>query len=335
MADQIRRITKDDFAKIALLFDNEKSERELRWLFADPESDQKCNGFVAVSNEDRVVGVIGFATSKYHIGKRAIRGVVPMSWRIAPGYKGFAGISLMKQAISQGEFSFVIGGTQEAQNLYPLFGFIPVQHRYKLFNIFNPMEFFNSLDAPFVSRFAKTLILMPACIKSISEKSIYQDIQLTEYTKNDPIPACHENIFEKKLSRNYINWIMNCPLVDSFAFKITKGKTVLGVCLLFVKHVKNIKRGRIVYLPYLGKDKKLWRSVISKILGFLKSQNCCAVSAIATNEDALNGMSTCLFRLAKSQTIFVKSGKDTLNDINLQNWHIQYTEGDKAYLGFS
>ena len=57
----------------------------------------------------------------YYQDKKEIQGVTPITWMIAPNYKGMAGIYLFKKAMEQGDIGVVLGGTEIAQTLYPLF----------------------------------------------------------------------------------------------------------------------------------------------------------------------------------------------------------------------
>ncbi len=91
-----------------------------------------------------------------------------------------------------------------------------------------------------------------------------------------------------------------------------KGTTKLGVCIFFISEISGIKRGRIVYIPFLGQDLKLWKTVLHKSFEFFKSKKCCCVSAFTTNKTAIDGLSTCMFKFIKSQKIFIETQEKNL-----------------------
>lgn len=99
MPETIRRLETADLENVSKLYDDRKSLEELKWLFHDFEKPDNYNGFVAVDENNRIIGVIGYCLSEYHQKNEKISGVVPMSWKLAADYKGFAGVQLFKKAI--------------------------------------------------------------------------------------------------------------------------------------------------------------------------------------------------------------------------------------------
>lgn len=334
MAEKIRVIQDDDFASVAKLFDNTKSVEELKWLFTNPENLSSYNAFVAIDNKDQIIGVIGYVVSYYIQDQLKIKGVFPMSWKIKSGYKGFAGVLLMKKALEMGDFAFTTGGTRTALTLFPIFKFKHINNGYKYYKVFNIWRFFRSTDEGLLSKSFKTLWLFPSIFKYIPKSSIYKDVNLIKYSKSDADiqEAFNDKGFHKQIDKNYIHWLQRCPIHECFTFVINKGDQPIGICVFYIRQAGSEKRGRIVYLSYLGVDKKLWNSVLYKIFAFFKRHKCNSISTLATTEDWIFGYSKGMSKFIKPRPIYIKDSKLALKEIDLQNWNIQYTEGDTAYL---
>ena len=67
-----------------------------------------------------------------------ISGVIPMSWKIADDYKGFAGIQLFKKVLSIGEFGMAIAGSETAKKLYPLFKYEFLSNSIEYYKLLHP-----------------------------------------------------------------------------------------------------------------------------------------------------------------------------------------------------
>ena len=338
MAEIIRRIEDNDFQKVSALYNNRKSVEELRWLFKDPDNSIVYNAFVAINNNNQIIGVIGYASSTYKQGIIEVVGVIFMSWIISPDYKGFAGVTLLKKVLEQGDFGIALGGTTTAKNLYPVFKYKHLSNIDVYYKILNFRYFTNSHKrSNLTKRLGINAFLLPSYFKNSSHKSLYKDLNLIPYNGNNFVEEKeYDNIFNKKITKNYIDWLLDCPTLKTYAFSIKKGNDYLGICVLYIEKINNsCNRGRIVHLPFLGFDKKIWVSVIEKCLLFLKRERCCFVSGLAHNDMNHKGFTESGFIKIKNHhtPIYVKDNNHKLNSIDLDNWNMQYSEGDQAYRG--
>ena len=72
---------------------------------------------MVVNNKDQIIGVIAYTISDYTYRGQTITGLPPLSWKVDPDHRGFAGIALMKRALAVGDFSFSMGGTDFSMKL--------------------------------------------------------------------------------------------------------------------------------------------------------------------------------------------------------------------------
>ncbi len=339
MPDRIRRISKEeDFQKVSALFDYKKSVKLLKWLFKDPDNQDVFNAYVAENDKNQIVGIIGYESSIYKQGENEIKGVIFMSWKISTLSKGMTGVLLLKRVLEQGDFGFAYGGTKVAQNIYSIF-------KYKY--IFNMDIYYKILDLKginvlfrksiIIKRLVKIGLSFPSYFTNPPKKLLYKDLELLQYDGNNFIEENSvDSVFSKKITKNYINWLLDCPTVESYAFIIRSGNDYLGICVLYMQKIKNNKIGRIVHLPFLGNDKKLWVSVIEKCIFFFRKKGCTVVSSLANHYMSEQGFLKSGFskKSRDSKSFYIRDNNKKVSPINLNDWFFQFSEGDQAYRDF-
>ena len=337
MAEIIRRIEDTDFEAVSAFYNGRKSIEELKWLFTNPDDPGVYNAFVA-TKESKIVGVIGYVLSDYVQDKRIFSGTIPISWKIESHYKGMAGVLLFKKVMNLGEFGITIAGSETAKDLYTLFKYkyvSNIEHFYKILNLKNT---YKSLHR---KNFIKTLgmfgYLLPSYFSNSKDSALYKDIELIKYDGSNYVEDVkYDSVLKKQTNKNYIDWLLACPILKPHAFIIKKENEFLGTGVLYIKEEKNIRKGRIVHLPYLGEDLKIWESVIEKCIAFLKEEGCCIIESVAhnrINQEAYK--KTGFINIQKhSKPLYIKDSKELLRKVDLKNWFLQYSEGDKSYRSF-
>lgn len=336
--ETVRRIEEYDFEAVSLLYNGKKSKKELKWLFANPDESNFYNAFVATNNKNQIIGVIGFVKSNYTQNNTQYLGTIPISWKILENYKGMAGVLLFKKVMKLGDFGITIAGSETAKDLYKLFKYKYFSSIDQYYKILNPQKAFKSLHR---KNFLKTLgmftYLLPSYFYKSKINKFDNDIKLIKYNdSNFSEELENTSVFKKKINKNYIDWLLDCPVLKTYAFTIKKENKFLGTAVLYIKGNHKVKKGRITYLPYLGEDIKVWSSVIKKCIAFLKDQNCCIVDCVAHNNmhhDAY--IKSGFINIKKhSKPLYIKDSNHLLKNVDVKNWYLQYSEGDKAYRSF-
>lgn len=336
MPETIRLLEEKDFDSISKLYNGRKTISELKWLFKDPEDPTRYNGFVALNNENKIIGTIGYALSNYTDGVKTLSGVIPMSWKIAEDYKGLAGVQLFKKVLSLGTFGLAISGSEKAQQLYPLFKYKFVSNIKEYYKILDLSDSFLSIKKKsFFKKIGFFVVLIPSYFKK-NDKTQYS-ITFTRYSgTNFREDSSSSTAFRKLISKKYIDWLLECPTLESFAFTIEKGNQNLGTCVLYINKVNHRNHGRIVHLPHLGNDLGLWNAVIIKCISFLTEKKCSIISVLAHQSEMNVAIMNAGFIEPKGyiKPVFIKDQTGVLENLDFTKWHIQYTEGDKAYRNF-
>jgi len=333
----IRRLERNDFPAVCALFNYERDEAELKWLFESRDGKDIYNAYVAEYNKE-IVGVISYLTDSYVYEEKNYQGVIPISWMISNNYKGLAGVLLFKKVFNQGDLGMAISGSSTARDLYSLFKFGFVGNAHVYFRITS----FNNLYSVVRKRtFLKTIgfitYLLPTFFRNKIKAKKASQLSFSIYKGNIfNNEKDHFSVFRKKVSKKYIDWLLACPNVDSYAFLIKKGQQYLGICVVYVGRKGKGKVGRIAYLPYLGDDLNLWYETIDYCVAFLKEKNCSMVSGIAYHELNHKGLVISKFKKIDrySLPIYSKSINKNVGLINWNNWMFQFSEGDNAFRDF-
>jgi len=336
MPETIRRLETADLESVSKLYDDRKSLKELKWLFHDFENPDNYNGFVAVDENNRIMGVIGYCLSEYNQKNEKITGVVPMSWKLAADYKGFAGVQLFKKAISLGRFSFAIDGTDIAQKLYPMFKYHFLLDNtifYKILNLKNACLSLKKKSK--IKTYGFIGYLLPTYLKKVPKHHPELDIKLLLYTGEDYMPEKeYPGVFRKIITKAYIDWLLQCPVLNTHAFGIYNKKEFLGICVLYVQKINHVNRGRIVHLPYLGDDLTIWTAVMGHILHFFENEQCCLVTGLGQHSMNRAAYKSAGFLSPKGyvRSIYLKDNDGIIDVSNPYNLFLQYSEADEGYI---
>jgi hypothetical protein len=331
----IRRVVTNDITDIIQLFKNRKSEAELKWVFRNPDNSESYNAFVAINKENEIIGVIGYVISTFSRENKRIKGVIPMLWLIKQDYRGLAGILLLKRVLELGEFGFGVEGTQMAQDVFLKFKYSKVGQRFLYKKTYNPIKYFVKSDKSFIDKILRIIPLLPRYIMSFKKVPVYNDVKLTSYNGNNYIEEKFSDVvFQVIINKNFIDWLSDCPFLNTHVFCIKRKNKNYGMLVLYINENRPEKRGRIVYLPYLGTDKKIWNSVIKKAVSFFKQNNCYTIDTIGINQDHTDSLLRFGFiKSTKPQPVFIRDPNQILLNVDFDNMHMQYTEGDNAYIG--
>ncbi len=337
MSEKIRLVSASDLFQLQNLYKKRKCVSELNWLLQDPDDPDKFNGYVAENKDGRIVGMIGFISSIYKYGDKEIEGVIPMSWKIEDGYKGLAGIQLFKKVLQHGEFNLTIEGSDTAQSMYSMFGLTNIGCSHTCMKLIKPLKYFVSLEnKTLYKRLGNLTIMLQSYLKRTPKlKSILKIKEVDINNVNKDIPYIHKTYMEKFMTANFIKWLMKCPVNESHGFEIYKDEKFIGYSVCYIHTVKQkYNRGRIVYMPNFGPDKMLSRELIAYLTHFLKQKGCVSISLSLMDKNLLKVTQSSGFidYTLKDKPIFVKPHNvlESLG-VDVSNWYMQYTEGDKAY----
>jgi hypothetical protein len=330
----IRKTQKNDLQQISLLYEGRKSMEELGWLFRNPKDKDDFNSYVAVDENNEVVGAIGYAVNDYFYRNQHWTGVAPFSWIVKKSNRGLVGIQLILAIFKHATFGFALQGSEGAKKVYSMVKLKPVSDARIFVKLINPIGFIRTSHRNFFFNIAKALYYMPGLIGKIQRNSM----KITEMVKYDNTTMQVENFTEAFVpfeDPDRINWLLDCPLVETYGFTLLgENKRVIGTCILYIK--KEVKRGKIIYISHLGEDISLWEEALWHIFAFFKSKNCCSVSVLAHNPIFISVLKKNHFvRYTRKYNMYLRDTNSALKMVPVNTWHLTYFESDRGYITFN
>lgn len=325
----IRESSVEDLQGVADLFlPRKRSLNMLHWLHSDGKG--QLQSFVAEVDK-KIVGHIGYMPSGYNYNGDTLKGVFSIEWKVDEDYAGQAALKLYSKVMKIGDFTYVIGGTEVVNKMYPLLKFRVAAQIPRFQKIVRPMQYFRLLDETHnpVKRALKTAFYTKGMLggkKILSDRHVKltsYDTEIAEYLKPP------QNVIENEGTRDFER-LMETPGVEAYRFLIRKKGEPVGSALCMIDRAGNYAAGRIVHISHLGKNQDLWEQAVRKCETFLWEQGCCIISSLGSNE-----LYTAALR--KSGHIFLKNSplwlRDRKNILKDADWHFTYLEGDLAHRG--
>jgi len=329
----IRKVELSDLKEISKLFKDEKTEEELKWTYFFRINKTTYNSFVAEHKKYGIVGIIGYMINSYRFKSHHFTGVIPIGWEVAKKFRGLLGVQLLLKVIKLADFGFTIGGTKMALKSQTLAKVKLKLEGYLYYKIIDPLYYIKLKDDPYPIRVAKSFfhvfeILRPKRFKPGSLNVRLEKIDFSQTVEIQyEIPVLH-NIH----SWDYIQWLLDCPLVEMYAWLLFVENSLRGIVICNVKKIQdNVTRGRIVYVPYFGEEDEVWLCVIRKVEQFLISKKCSIITTMSLNHEYSRILQQMHYRIGnKKMTLFLRDDNNILQEIHDDQWYLTFSESDKS-----
>jgi hypothetical protein len=328
MSTRIRKTVKSDLASIVDLFQGRKKVDELHWIFSNPYNEAEYNSFVALNDENEIIGVIGYTADRYVYGDKKFTGALAFNWSVLDKYRGFASVKLLQEVYKSGDFGFGLHGSEYSLPIYKVVNLHYYSDFHILVKMIDPLGYLVTLNKSVPKKILKTLFYLPG-IFNRPGKDEDPSIRITPFDGQAIQDNGNTGVFRLEETDTRIKWLMKCPIVDAYGFQVKRGNTPLGVIVLYIR--KETRRGEIVYVSHFGEDIKAWNTVITFAIKFFRVKKCCAISAMASNQTFIRILKKHLFMNDKhTYKWFVKDPRGNLINIPLNTWHLTFGESDRA-----
>ena len=303
------------------------------WLLMDNDTNNSFRSFVAVDN-NKVIGHIGYVRSYYHFSGKRYVGVHPLAWMVEEKHRGLGlGLSLFSKTMKECDFNLTTAGTEIAQKFYRSLNFNIVTYGKRFTKVLKPKKYYKILSGSASLRFARTLIHSRGLLKksriSSSKGSVETEVKATDIHKFEY--EVDESVMTNIPEERYIDWILNCPVVNTYVFSLSSKGKPCGFAVCYTQKTDNdILVGRIVHISNLGSETKIWHQVIYHLEKFFRTKGCAIISTLATYPVFIQALNQSGYIFRAESGIWIK-GK--LPDIPKNSWHLTYLEGDLGYRG--
>ena len=339
MGYQIKQISRADLPDIQKLYQEIYAELphlikeadELEWLYTDPHHGSDFLGYIAHTPDQEIAGIISYSLNPYKFGDHEYKGVIPVSWMIAPAHRGLLGIQLLKKVMKEGDFGFAIQGSKEAQQSYKVAKLKYVGAANIYTKVLKPLAYIRSQKGFSFKSFLKT------CYYLGRKRGLPGKSEMRLEPGLDSLGIHHSPVTHLAMvpdaGRN--SWLKACPLVELLSYTVFHRGKEKGPALCYISNTKGIKRGRIVHIPYMGDETESYQQTIRLLEKELTARGCCSVNALAMQSASrraflLQGYKT---RRNAQRNLYVSDPGNLLDGVDLNQWYLTYYESDKGYRG--
>jgi len=339
MGYQINQITRSDLPDIQRLYQEIYSEQphlikgsdELEWLFSDPHQEHDFLGYIARTPDHEIAGIISYSLNPYKFGDSEFKGIIPVSWMIASAHRGLLGIQLLRQVLKEGNFSFALQGSKEAQRSYKVVKLSYVGAANIYTKVLKPFAYIRSEKDFSLKCLMKTFYYLGRKRCHPSKNAMHleaglggQGIHHSPVTHLTMIPDTNRN-----------HWLSACPLVELLPFTLYHQGKKKGPALCYISLTEGIKRGRILHIPYMGDETESYRQAIGLLEKELAARGCCSVDALAMQSASRNAYLLQGYRTHRSalRNLYVRDPGNLLEGVDLEQWYLTFYESDKGYRG--
>jgi hypothetical protein len=329
---EILRTKEGDLSRIASFTGPECKTTTLAWLLKD-NREPGFRSFIAMQS-GVMVGHIGYTVSGFSFKQHKFRGVHPILWKVDTQCQGQGiGKGLMESVFAEGDFSFMIGGSDDTKRIAP---FLKYREKFLISSfvrVINPLKFASTVKDKKIKGLIKAfLFYCKSGNTSLSGKNPTDDIGIVQI---NAVEGIHDlgndvNIYHL-LDTQTAGWVWRCPEMKVSVLKIKDAVRILGYAVCFIKtHKSGHCTGRIVHITDLGSETGVWKSAIHQIEQFLIGEGCAAITALGTlpaEKDAFKELG--FFR--KNRYPFWLRDPKTILPSAL--WHVTFLDGDVSYRG--
>ncbi len=285
------------------VFGIRRREELLGWLLGNPRAPEQIDSWVA-ERRGEVVGHVAILKCRYRVGHRQLMGVHPFLWMVEPGDRGQAGFMLGRNILNEGDFLVILGGTPTTRA------------------ILTSRKFEQMAEAR-EYRMAQPPGAGPLhLVKAGGFELVAGHSGLEEAVAPD------SDVIVNQAAPAHLEWLADCPDLESHLLVLKRGGRSLGPLLLFVNRETTPVSGRLVYLPCLGEDPQLWLEALAAISHEFTRLGCGCWTLLATHPALVQACESAGALASGRRPVWIKDHNSVLPS---QSWHLTYLEGDLAY----
>ncbi len=331
MKTQIRQGREEDLPQVAACL--KYTVDKARWLFSNQGQGRPMSLLVLVTEEEEVLGLIGYTRSTYRYGATSLTGVIPMSWYISPRYRGLAGPQLLTKTMPLADFGFAIGGSHVAQQTYKIAKLNCCSNTYTYYKLQRPLKYLQSGDDKLVHTLKKAVFCLPSWLKGRTPR-VASELIVTDFNGEVPeVNPLAAGVLYQPETTIRIHWLQQTPDVRAMLKSIWLNDRLIGTLILYIAEFNGAKRGRIVHIPYVGNDQNNWLFLLHYCEEILYDEGCSLISVMANNLHFRKALDTAGYRLSHTQNkpLFLRDPEGRLDGLCFEQAHLTYYESDKAY----
>jgi hypothetical protein len=293
---QITPLRRADIPELSrfLINDPAKSYRfsyeVLLWKYFDgpcgPAGDAGCS--LIARSAGKIIGHIGMCPRQFIVtgdGAKPVSAMHAIDWRGSDAHPGL-GAFLMLRALATSQTQYAIGGSAQAQAVFPGLGFEQKPQLAAFRKVFSPFHRLRTTRQGLIRRWAGTAKDMVSVLRAHTPP-VPQTVEL----RSAPMFTEEIDCLQRKCSLRLVtcrrdhlllNYFLRCPLPGFSGWTIHTSQRTIGFALLKITPHGRSQLGKIVDCWLDTEDPSCWQSAVAALTDRLRALSADAVTCYAT-----------------------------------------------------
>ena len=266
------------------------SHEVLLWKYFDGPSgpsEDSASSLIARS-AGKIIGHIGMCHRQFSV---AGNGAMPVStmhaidWRGSDAHPG-VGALLMLQAFATSKTQYAIGGTEQAEGIFPRLGFEQKPKHAIFYKLLTPFHRLRSTDQGLFHKWAGTVKDL-ASVWRARTPPVPQTIELRAVATFTEETDCFVRqtslrIVTCQRDHSLLNYFLRCPLSGFSGWTIHTSERMIGFAVLKITPHGRIQLGKTVDCWLDTDDPSCWQAAVAALVDRLRALSADSVTCFAT-----------------------------------------------------
>jgi hypothetical protein len=262
----------------------------LLWKYFDgpsgPSEDSLCS--LIARSAGRIIGHIGMCPRQFVVpgdGATPISTMHAIDWRGSDAHPGL-GAFLMRRAFASSKTQYAIGGTEEAEAVFPRLGFEPRPKLAVFRKILVPFHRLRTTDQGLFRKWAGTAKdavsiwrartpPVPQIVELRLVPTFTEEIDCLQRQSSVRIVTCQRDHL-------LLNYFLRCPLSGFSGWTIHTSQRMIGFAVLTITPHGRIQLGKIVDCWLDTEDPSCWQTAVATLIDRLRALSADDVTCYAT-----------------------------------------------------
>jgi hypothetical protein len=314
------------------------SHEVLLWKYFDgprgPSEDSECS--LIAHSAGRIIGHIGVCPRQFIVsgdGAGAVSATHGIDWLGSAAHPG-SGAVLMLQAFATSMTQYAVGGSAQAQAVFPRLGFEQKPGLVIFHKVLTPFHRLRTTSQRLFRRWAGTAKDMlsvwrartppvPQTVELRPEPTFTEEIDCLQRQSSRRIVTCRRDHL-------LLNYFLRYPLGGFSGWTIHTSGRMVGVAVLKITPQGRIRHGRIVDCWLDSEDPSFWQAAIAALVERLRALSADDVTCYATTSSLHAALLWNVFAKSGESNVYFRDKRHSLpRDLPLG---LSMLEGDHAIL---
>jgi hypothetical protein len=296
------------------------SHEVLLWKYFDgpsgPSEDSVCS--LIVRSAGRIIGHVGMCPRQFIVSGDDATPVSTMhaiDWRGSDAHPG-SGALLMLRSFATSKTQYAIGGTEEAEAVFPSLGFERKPKVSIFYKVLAPFHRLRSTDQGSFRKWAGTIKDMasvwrgrtgpvPQTVELRSAPTFTEEIDCLQRQSSLRIVTCQRDHL-------LLNYFLRCPLSGFSGWTIHTSQRMIGFAVLKITPHGRIQLGKIVDIWLDTEDSSCWQAAVAALVDRLRAHSADSVTCYGTTPSLQAALLWNGFAKSGERNVYVRDKQQSL-----------------------